>query len=465
MTLGEIAELVGASGQRARLADADPATAVTGAAFLDSREPVAGGLFVAFSGEHADGHDFASAAVAGGAAAVLGSRPTGVPSVVVEDARAALQVLARVVLERLRAEGGPLVVGITGSQGKTSVKDMLAAVLAAHGPTVATYGSFNNELGLPLTVLRADAGTRFLVLEMGARGIGHIAELCAIAPPDVAVVVNVGQAHLGEFGSQDAIAVAKGELVEALSAAGVAVLNRDDARVAAMASRTSARALTFGASPEADVRVTGLRVDDLGCPSFSLSHAGETARVALRLLGEHQAVNAAAAAAAALAAGVPLAATADALGGIAALSRWRMELGEREDGLVVVNDAYNANPESMAAGLETLAGIGARTGRRTIAVLGEMRELGETGAAEHRAVGRRAADLGIDRLVVVGEGARAMGETNDTSVLVEGVAEAVAWLRENVRGSDVVLVKASRAAGLERVARALLERAPEEERP
>ncbi len=470
MTLGEIAEVVAASGQRAGVHDADPGTPVTGAAFLDSRDPVPGGLFVALAGDHVDGHDFASGAVAGGAAAALAARPTGVPSVVVGDVRAALQALARVVLERLRARGGPVVVGITGSQGKTSVKDMLAAVLAAGGPTVATYGSFNNELGLPLTVLRAGTSTRFLVLEMGARGAGHIAELCAIAPPDIAVVVNVGQAHLGEFGSQDAITRAKGELVEALSPGGTAVLNHDDARVAAMTARTTERVLTFGTTPGADVGMADLRLDDLGRPAFTLTYAGETAEVALRLLGEHQAVNAAAAAATALVAGVPLPATASALAGVAALSPWRMELSERDDGLIVVNDAYNANPESMAAALDTLAGIGARTGRRTLAVLGEMRELGGAGDAEHRRVGLLTMELGIDRLVVVGEGARAMGETNDTSVLVEGVADAVTWLRENVRGSDVVLVKASRAAGLERVARALLEQAPleqapEEERP
>ena len=231
MTLEEVAGIVGG-----RLADAAPKDLVRGPAFLDSRNPEPAGLFVAFAGEHVDGHDYAVAAVEGGAAAVLGTRATGAPTVLVDDARVALQVLARAVLQRLREETIRLrVLAITGSQGKTTAKDMLARVLADAGATVATAGSFNNELGLPLTVLRADRKTGYLVLEMGARGVGHLAELCAIAPPDISVVLNVGKAHIGEFGSRELIAVAKGELVEALSPDGAAVLNLDDPLVAAMA--------------------------------------------------------------------------------------------------------------------------------------------------------------------------------------------------------------------------------------
>jgi UDP-N-acetylmuramoyl-tripeptide--D-alanyl-D-alanine ligase len=454
MRLGEIAEVVGGT-------VADPAhtdVVVSGPAFLDSRAAEAGGLFLAIAGEHVDGHHYAAMALDSGAAAVLGSRATDGPTVVVPDVQDAVAVLASHVLAQLRARNPELqVLAVTGSQGKTSVKDMLKAVLADAGPTVATYGSFNNELGLPITVLRAGPDTRYLVLEMGARGIGHIAELVAIAPPDISTVLNVGRAHLGEFGSQENIAVAKGELIEALGPNGIAVLNLDDPLVAAMAPRTRGQLRTFGKDSGALVRLSEVELDDLGRPSFDLATGNERVRVRLRLLGEHQALNAAAAAAAATAAGLRLEAVAGSLGRIAALSRWRMELHERADGLVVINDAYNANPDSMAAGLRTLAEIGNRTGRPTAAVLGEMRELGTASAAEHRAIGELAGVLGIGRLFVVGEGARPLTEADDTAIYYGSVTDAVDGVRNNVDGAHVVLVKASRAAGLERIAEALLE--------
>jgi UDP-N-acetylmuramoyl-tripeptide--D-alanyl-D-alanine ligase len=453
MTLAEIADVVGGA-----LADpADAGTVVRGPAFLDSRAPEPGGLFLAIAGEHVDGHDFAVGAVAGGAAAVLGSRRTEAPTVVVDDVETAVQLLAAYVLRELRLAGPALrVVAVTGSQGKTTVKDLLAVVLAAAGPTVATYGSFNNELGLPITVLRADPSTRFLVLEMGARGIGHLALLCRIAPPDVSAVLNVGRAHLGEFGSQEAIAAAKGELVEALGADGVAVLNLDDPRVAPMASRTRAQVRTFGLAPQAGLRLAAVELDAFGRPSFDLVLGVERVRVRLQLLGEHQALNAAAAAAVAVALGLELVAIAEALAGIVTLSKWRMELHERADGLVVINDAYNANPDSMAAALATLARIGRQTGRRSVAVLGEMRELGDASHAEHVALGDLARELRIDTVVVVGEGARGIGEADDTALFAASVQAATDAVRNNVDGTEVVLVKASRAAGLERVAAALL---------
>ena len=466
LTLAEIADVVGGE-----VVDAEPGTTVTGPAFLDSRTPEPGGLFVAFVGEHVDGHDFAAGAVEGGAAAVLGSRRSGAPGVRVPDARQALQTLARHVLAELRrGGGGPRVVAVTGSQGKTSAKDLLARVLADDAPTVATAGSFNNELGLPLTVLRATAETRYLVLEMGARGVGHLAELCAIAPPDISLVLNVGKAHIGEFGSQEQIAVAKGELVEALSAQGAAVLNRDDPLVTAMAQRTAAPVWTFGRHPEATVRLDRLELDDLGRPAFDLVHAGSTGQVHMQLLGEHQATNAAASAAVALAAGLSLAPVVASLGAIERLSPWRMEVVERPDGLVVVNDAYNANPDSMRAALETLARMGARGDRRTVAVLGEMRELGGSAAEEHRAVGVLAHELGIDKVLVVGDGARGVYDAlvelrgdDGTTRHVDTVDEAGAWLRKNVSGPDAVLVKASRSGRLERVAEELVAERPGEE--
>ncbi|MFL6061093.1 MAG: UDP-N-acetylmuramoyl-tripeptide--D-alanyl-D-alanine ligase [Marmoricola sp.] len=468
MTLGEIAAIVGGSvaGSDAGEGPAE-GVVVSGPAFLDSRAPEPGGLFLAIAGEHVDGHDYAVGAVAGGAAAVLGSRATDVPTVVVADVELAVQALATHVLRALRAANPALtVLAVTGSQGKTSVKDMLGAVLGDAGPTVATYGSFNNELGLPITALRATRETRYLVLEMGARGIGHIALLCTIAPPDISVVLNVGTAHLGEFGSREAIAVAKGELVEALGPQGTAVLNLDDPLVAAMAPRTRGRVRTFGREGGAAVRLEALEVDDLGRPVFDLQSGAERVRVRLNLLGAHQATNAAAAATAALAAGLDLASIGASLEALTALSKWRMELHERDDGLIVVNDAYNANPESVRAALDTLAGIGERTGRPTVAVLGEMRELGESARAQHVGIGRHAHELGIDRVFVVGEGARAihetLRETDDTAFFCSSVLDAVEVVRNNVDGTEVVLVKASRAAGLEQVAEALVATRSEE---
>ena len=301
MTLAEIADVVGGE------VVGDPTVTVTGAAFRDDREPIDGGLFVAIAGERVDGHDFAARAVAGGAVAVLGTRPTDAPTVVVPDVVVALGALARHVVDRVR----PTVLALTGSQGKTGTKDYLGQVLAAVGSTVATAGNLNNELGVPLTVLRCTAETEYLVVEMGARGIGHIAELCRIAPPDVAAVLNVGTAHLGEFGSREAIARAKGELVEALGPEGTAVLNADDDLVMAMGERTSGHVLTFG--ERADVSWRDVVLDDLGRPSFALGHGGDWHDVSLTQSGVHQVANAAAAAAMAIAVGVDLARVAGAL--------------------------------------------------------------------------------------------------------------------------------------------------------
>ena len=456
MTLSEIAAVV--DGEVASDVPGAGEVEVTGAPFLDSREVVPGGLFAAFAGEQVDGHRFAEAAVSAGAAAVLGGHPVGVPAVVVDDVREALQRLAQHLLERLP---DLTVVGLTGSQGKTSTKDLLAAVLPAGGSTVATAGSFNNELGLPLTVLRADEQTRFLVLEMGARGIGHIAELCRIARPDVSLVLNVGKAHLGEFGTQQDIATAKGELVEALRRDGLAVLNADDPLVSAMAARTSAPVLTFGRGPSAAVRLTDLEVGRDGRPAFTLTYDGRSARVHLRVLGAHMADNAAAAAAVALGLGLDLDAVAERLAEVSGLSRWRMELHERADGSCVLNDSYNANPDSMAAALRALVSLAEGREGRSVAVLGEMRELGESSEAEHRAVGRLAGELGVARVVGVGPAAAAIVEgaretSEEEPVQVQDNTAAVAWLREHVEPGDVVLVKASRGARLDEVADALL---------
>lgn len=446
LTLAEIADVTDGR------VEGDPATTVDGPVVIDGREEAPGGLFVAFVGERTDGHLHVAQAAANGAVAVLGSRPTELPTVIVDDVQRALQRLAAHVVALLHGTGALTVVGITGSQGKTSTKDLLSAVLAYQAPTVATRGSYNNEIGMPLTALRATPETRYLVLEMGARGIGHIAELAALVEPDIGVVLNVGEAHLGEFGSREAIAVAKGELVEA--ARGTAVLNADDPRVAAMAARTSARIVTFGSRQPADVRVEGLTLDGLGRPSFVLVTPAGSVPITLQLLGAHQATNAAAAAAAALAAGLESARIAEALNAVTSLSKWRMELHELPSGVTVLNDAYNANPDSMRAALDTLATIGAG-GARTIAVLGEMKELGETAAEAHRSIGAYAAERGIDRIVVVGQAARAIAEGAGESTFVPDNDAALAWLRDQLAPGDVVLVKASNGARLFEVAEAL----------
>jgi UDP-N-acetylmuramoyl-tripeptide--D-alanyl-D-alanine ligase len=454
MTLDQLAVVVGGR------VHGDGATVVAGAPYVDSRSPVADGLFVAVVGERVDGHRYAA-----GAHAVLGSRPTEAPTVVVDDPVVALGRLARHVVDRLDVT----VLALTGSQGKTGTKDYLAGVLrslAGADQVVATSANHNNELGVPLTVLGATAETSHLVVEMGARGIGHIGYLCGIAPPDVAAVLNVGTAHVGEFGGREAIAQAKGEIVEALGADGVAVVNADDPLTAAMTARTSARAITFGERGEVTWRA--LELDELGRPAFELGYdAGggpSWHAVHLRQSGAHQAANAAAAAAMAIGAGFEPGAVAEALSAVEPASRWRMEVSERSDGLVVVNDSYNANPESMRAALDALVAIGRRAGRRTVAVLGEMKELGPEHDTGHRAVGAHAAGLGVDVVVVVGAEASGIadgvaagvGTSPPTVVTVAGRDEATEWVRQNAGAGDVVLVKASRGVALERVAEQLL---------
>jgi UDP-N-acetylmuramoyl-tripeptide--D-alanyl-D-alanine ligase len=467
LSLSDIAAVV--DGQQSDIPDQD--AQVTGPVVIDSREVTDGSLFAAFAGERADGHDFARSAVEAGAVAVLATRPVGVPAIVVDDVTRALGALARHAVERL----GTQVVALTGSAGKTSTKDLIAQLLERLGPTVWTPGSLNNEIGLPLTALRAEAGTRHLVLEMGARGVGHIRYLAELTPPRIGVVLNVGTAHIGEFGGREQIAVAKGELVEALPPAeadgegpdreggGVAVLNADDPLVRAMSERTRARVVLFGEAEDAHVRAENVRLTDRGQPAFTLRTPTGCGDVTMRLYGEHHVSNALAAAAVAHELGMPAEDIATALSAASTLSRWRMEVTERADGVTVVNDAYNANPESTRAALRALAAMG--RGRRTWAVLGEMAELGDESLAEHDAVGRLAVRLNVSKLVAVGGqaavwldmGAKNEGSWGEESVHVSDAEAAVELLRSELRPGDVVLVKASRSVGLERVADALVE--------
>ncbi|CNG53797.1 UDP-N-acetylmuramoylalanyl-D-glutamyl-2%2C 6-diaminopimelate--D-alanyl-D-alanyl ligase [Mycobacterium tuberculosis] len=452
LPLATIAEITGGT------VHGPPDVVVTGPVVIDSRAVRPGALFAAFKGERADGHDFAAGALAAGAAGVLSQRAVDGPCVVVPDVQEALGRLARGLLERLP---DATVFAVTGSAGKTSTKDLIADLVRRAGPTVHPPGSFNNEIGLPLTVLRADAATRHLVLEMGARGIGHIAYLTGIARPDVGVVLNVGTAHVGEFGSRENIARAKGEIVEAVPPGGTAVLNADDPLVAAMAARTRGEVVTFGRGPDALVRAVDETLDEQGRGRFTLRTPEGSAPVALRLHGAHAVPNALAAAAAARAAGLPVEEVAAALSAAVPASRWRMEVTERADGVTVVNDAYNANPDSMRAALDVLAHMA--RGRRAYAVLGEMAELGDSAGAEHAKIGQHVARSGIDGLIVVGANAAAMAEGagqvaswTGECVQVDDVGAAVAALSERLGPRDVVLVKGSRVAGLERAAEALL---------
>ncbi len=460
MSIARIADVVSGT-----MVGADPEVLVQ-SVVADSRAVAPGCMFVAIKGDRVDGGDFAAGACAVGAVAVLADRALtddegrAIPCVVVDDPVEALGRLAAWVRSSLLS---CTVVAITGSSGKTSTKDLVASVLAGVGSTVSAAGSFNTEVGLPLTVLTADDQTRFLVLEMGMRGEGHIAYLADIAKPDVGLVVNVGSAHLGMLGSREAIASAKAELIRALPAGAVAVLNGDDPLVRAMARETSARVVTFGEGADVDVRATDVRLDSGARPSFTLTDMATAAGqpVSLQFSGEHYVSNALAAAAVALSVGASLEQVADGLRGAEPTSRWRMEVRVAPGGFTVVNDAYNANPESMRAALKTLVAMAA--GRRTWAVLGEMLELGDSSRDEHDAIGRLAVRLDISRLVCVGEGTRVMhlgasneGSWGEESVHVPDVAAAIALLRAQVGPDDVVLVKASRSVGLERVAEALL---------
>ena len=467
LSLARIAQITGG-----QLAHGDPGAVVSGEVVIDSRRAGPGGLFAAVAGERSDGHDFAAAALAAGATAVLATRPVPVPSVLVADVPAALAALARAVVDALPAVR---IAGLTGSSGKTSTKDLAAQLVERLGPTIAPAGSFNNEFGHPLTVLRADASTRYLVLELSARGIGHIAHLCRVAPPRYGVVLNVGHAHAGEFGGLDQVARAKGELAEALPADGVAILNADDPRVLAMAARTVARVVTFSASPHARislqshvpqpaVRAADIRLDELGRPSFTLLTPEGSAPVTLRLHGAHNVPNALAAVALARELGLGLDGIADGLGAAVARSRWRMEVHQRADGVTVINDAYNANPESVRAALDALAHLA--QGGRGFAVLGHMAELGGTSRASHQDIGEYAAqvsDSGLAGLIAVGEeaapllaGARRVRSWPGEALAVPDGATALHLLANRLKPGDVVLVKASRAAHLEGVAAVLL---------
>ena len=457
LTVGEIAAIVSGEVHAAPVDQAVLSVAV------DSREVLAGAMYVAINGERVDGHDFAAAAVEAGAVVVLSEHELTTPCIVVDNSVAALGLLAQHVRRQLT---DCTVVAITASSGKTSTKDLLAFVLGGLGSTIAPVGSFNTEVGVPLTILRADESTRFLILEMGMRGAGHIDLLCRIAAPEIGVLLNVGSAHLGLLGNRSEVANAKGELIASLPSDGIAILNGDDELVRAQARRTSARVVLFGMSEGCDVRASAVELDHDARASFILELPEVQARVALQVHGEHFVANALAVAAVAHELGMSIDQIANRLSAAVIGSRWRMAVSVSADKVTIVNDAYNANPESMAAALRTLAAMGA--GRRTWAVLGEMLELGNASADEHRALGRLAAQAQIDRLVCVGpatmvthDEARSQESWLGQADWVPDRDSAIALLKAEIKPTDIVLIKASRGIGLERVATALGEREPQ----
>ncbi|MCU1528328.1 MAG: UDP-N-acetylmuramoylalanyl-D-glutamate--2,6-diaminopimelate ligase [Frondihabitans sp.] len=461
LTVSEIAEIVGG------WFDVEsPSTSidiVSGSVETDSRLVTPGSIFFALTGEVTDGYLFIANAVENGAALVIAEREVAdstaasVPVIVVENGVAALSALARAVVDRVRSgendDRRMRVVGITGSNGKTSTKNMLRAILSDIGPTVAPEGSFNNHVGAPISMLRIDHDTRFLVVEMGASGAGEIARLVSVAKPDTGVVLKVGLAHAGEFGGIEETRKAKAEMVTDLPATATAILNADDDRVASMAGDTLARVVTFGFADKAVYRADDVEVHASGT-SFTLHAPGLTRQVRLRILGEHHVMNALAALAVTGEWGLDVGRAASVLEGVARAERWRMEVLDAGDGVTVINDAYNASPDSVAAALKTLAQI---TGpdQRSVAVLGEMAELGEYAQEEHDRIGRLVVRLNIQKLIVVGSAARHVymaagleGSWDGEAQMAADLDSAYELLRSDQRPGDVVLVKSSKSAEL-----------------
>lgn len=447
----------------------DGTTPVSGPAVLDSRNAQVGSLFVALAGEHSDGHDFAQAAVSNGAALVLGSRAIdGLPMVVVPDVQLALGLIAKQHLINLRASGDIKVIAITGSVGKTTTKDLIGQILSQQGATVVPAGSLNNELGLPLTVLSATTETRYLVAEMGASAPGDLTYLTSIAPPDVATVLVVGQAHLGGFGRVEDVARAKAELVGGLAPGGIAVLNADDLRVIAMREQAPGEVITFGSVRDVTFQAVNTTIRELGQVSFDvLTQDGDSEHsehIDLQLVGEHHLTNALAALASCAAVGVEVSSGAQVLNSAQAISPHRMAVTEH-NGITFIDDSYNANPDSMRAALKALAVIAGRK-RRTIAVLGEMLELGPDSRAHHDEIGRLVVRLNISLLVVVGQGASGFadgalqeGSWGDEVASVDTIEQAAALLEEELTAGDVVLLKSSNGSGLWRLADQLVGKA------
>ncbi|WP_296631556.1 UDP-N-acetylmuramoyl-tripeptide--D-alanyl-D-alanine ligase [Rhodoluna sp.] len=462
ISLNEIAEAVGGTVLQASAGDA----LVTGSVETDSRLVALGSLFVAKPGEVTDGHLFVSDAAQAGAVAAIVEREVpeaNLPQIKVSDSVAALGLLAKHVLQVVRSRSELKVVGITGSNGKTTTKNMLREILSSAGETIAPIESFNNEVGAPISILKVTDQTKFLVVELGAGGEGSIRYLAQIAKPNIGVELKVGLAHVGEFGGIETTAKIKAELAEELGAEDLLILNADDGYVRDMQDLTTAKKIWFGTSADANYRATGQKLDITGT-SFELHWPdSQVSEVKLQILGEHHVMNALAAAAVADSLGVQRAQIIAALQNMPLAERWRMQLMQRADGVAVINDAYNASPDSTKAALQTLAQLG-KSGRRTIAVLGEMAELGESSREQHDAIGRIVVRLDINQLIVVGQsaklihmGAEQEGSWGGESKFFESIDEALAYLRGMLVAGDIVLVKSSKSANLRHLGDDLME--------
>ena len=444
----------------------DETVLITSGVETDSRKISAGSLFVAKPGDETDGHLFVQNAVDNGAAAVLVERlvQTEVPQLIVKDVVAALGLLAKYVVAEVRSKGALQVIGVTGSNGKTTTKNMLRQILSQFGETVAPEESFNNEVGAPYSMLKLTDDTKYLVVELGAGGPGSIRYLAQMCNPDIGIELKVGLAHAGEFGGIETTENIKAELVEELAEDSIALLNFDDPRVFAMRERTKAKVESFGTSSNAKFYASDIDVSIAGTTFTFHSPSGGSVPVKLQILGEHHVYNAVAALASAELLGLELKTAISAIESMKLAEQWRMQLAFRADGLTVINDAYNASPDSMKAALQTLAKLGRDSGKKTVAVLGEMAELGQFSIDEHDSIGRLVVRLNLSQLVVVGSGAKLIhmgasqeGSWDGESKFFEQISEAEAYLREMLTGNEIVLVKSSKSANLRFLGDALLE--------
>jgi UDP-N-acetylmuramoyl-tripeptide--D-alanyl-D-alanine ligase len=435
----------------------DETISITGSVETDSRLVTPGSLFVAKPGEVTDGHLYVSAAIQKGAVAAIVERQLeeDIPQLIVKDSVLALGLLAKYVVAKVKDRGQLKVIGVTGSNGKTTTKNMLREVLSTAGDTIAPEESFNNEVGAPYSMLRINQQTKFLVVELGAGGLGSIAYLAKMCQPDIGIELKVGLAHAGEFGGIDVTERIKAELVQELSADGIALLNIDDERVKRMSEKTKAKISTFGLSDQANYSAENVNVSIDGTSFDYLTPDGLKTEVQLQILGEHHVYNALAALATAELLGVDRAIAIHAIEQMKLAEKWRMELNVAPSGLTVINDAYNASPDSMKAALQTLAHLGRQTGKKTVAVMGEMAELGEYGAHEHDAIGRIAVRLNLGQVVVVGKAAKLIhmgasqeGSWDGESQYFDEISDALGYLREMLTGDEIVLVKSSKSANL-----------------
>ena len=435
----------------------DGSIIVSGSVETDSRQVTSGGLFVAKPGGVTDGHAFVESAVANGAAAVIVEHQvdTSVPQLVVKDSVLALGLLAKHVVAKVKALGELKVIGVTGSNGKTTTKNMLREVLSTAGSTIAPEESFNDEVGAPYSMLKVEENTKFLVVEMGAGGSGTIRYLAEMCKPDIGIELKVGLAHAGEFGGISETEKIKAELVEELSSSGTAILNFDDERVMNMSAKTKAKITTFGLGEGSDYSASDVSISLAGTSFEYTAPDGFKSSVNLQILGEHHVYNALAALTTIEVLGIDRKEAIAALENMKLAEKWRMELGVAPSGLTVINDAYNASPDSMKAALQTLAQLGRISGKKTVAVMGEMAELGEFSVHEHDAIGRIAVRLNLGQVVVVGKGAKLIhmgasqeGSWDGESQYFDEISNALAYLREMLTGDEIVLVKSSKSANL-----------------